>query len=107
MKNPILPALIGLVNTGLSIIRDKKPIDRTNASEKFIDQIPEKGVSLSGTRVMGYGIGGAIIALALTQIETQGANTYNLIMLGTGALVTVSTQFIVYLKEKPQNQNPQ
>jgi hypothetical protein len=56
---------------------------------------------------MGYGIGGAIIALALTQIETQGANTYNLIMLGTGALVTVSTQFIVYLKEKPQNQNSQ
>lgn len=102
MKNPILGNLLnGVINTGLSIVRDKKILERTNEGKKLINIMPEKGVELSSTRVFGYGSGVSIIALAIALIEKDGAQSSDLIILGIGAAVTIATQLITYLKEKP------
>lgn len=99
MKNPILASIIGLANTGLSIIKDKR--QEIHPSEKTLGESVEKGLSLSSTKIMGYGAGGAIITLALAQIEQAGANKENLTILAIGAGVTIATQIIAYFKERP------
>lgn len=102
MKNPILGNILnGVLNTALSVVRDKKVIDRTNDSKALVNIAPEKGINLSSTRVFGYGTGGVLIGLAISLIEKDGAQQADLIILGVGAALTIATQVLTYLKEKP------
>lgn len=99
MKNPIFANLVGLANTGLSILREKRAL--THPTEKGLDVAPEKGVNLSSTKIFGYGTGAGVIGFAVTQMQAQGITKQNLIVLGVGAALTISTQVIEYFKNLP------
>jgi len=87
MKNlgNIIP---GLVNTGLSLLRDKKG----TADTTFVGNSSDKGISLSAKRVFGYGGGATLITYGVS----AGDNTIIMI----GAALTLGMGVLSYLTEK-------
>lgn len=82
----------GVVNTVGNLIKDKK---RAKAETSRILPAFVKdghniadGLELSSKVVFGYGLGGVVIAYALSQDLSL---THNLIILGVGALIAIAT----------------
>lgn len=111
-KNP-LAALIaiapGIINTAISLIKDKKKISNENvligestqpAGTQFIQEDIGKGIQLSSKRLMNIGGTGLIITLAIADITTHGITKQNLCLVGLGILYSVAMSVITYLSER-------
>ena len=94
--NPLLAGLIniipGVVNSVGHLIKDKKEatVETTKILPAFVKDVHNiaDGIELSSKTVIGYGLGGVVITYALSQDLSQ---KHNLIILGVGALMVIST----------------
>ena len=103
----LLAAVPGLLNTGLSLIRDKKQKKENKITgeaiadpTELINKDVEVGVSLSSKRILNIAGTGIIITIAVNDLTANGITRYNLILFGIGVLYSVSMAFVTYLTEK-------
>lgn len=89
-------ALIGLVNTGLSLIKDKTH----DADTSFIQEKIKNGVSISSKRMLNLGGTFAIITYCLSDMSINGITMLNLILLGIGVAYSLGMSFITKMTEK-------
>jgi len=94
-KNIAMP-IEGLVNTTLSLVRDKT----RDADTSFIREKITKGVSISSKRVLNLTGTAAIITVALFLIKKDGITENNLILIGIGAIYSIAMSFITAYIEK-------
>ena len=86
----------GVVNTGLSLIRDKI----RDSDTSFIREKVKKGVSISSKRVLNLTGTAAIITTALSLMTSDGLNKFNLLLLGLGIVYSAAMAFITAYSEK-------
>lgn len=86
----------GLVNTALSLIRDKT----MDSDTSFIRENIRKGVSISSKRVLNFTGTGAILTIALFLIQKNGLDKWTLALVGIGVAYSLGMSFITSWKEK-------
>ena len=86
----------GLINTALSLVRDKTK----DADVSFIREKVKNGVSVSSKRVLNLTGTAAIITTALGMMAANGINSMNLGMLGLGVVYAIGMSFITAYSEK-------
>lgn len=106
----LLAAVPGLLNTGLSLIKDKKAakfVKNVVGIEEifenktdFVDDSISKGVSLSSKRVLNIAGTGFIISIAIGDITKNGITQFNLALLGLGVVYSIAMTLITYLSER-------
>ena len=94
-KNAANPAE-GLVNTALSLIRDKT----RDSDTSFIRENIRKGVSISSKRVLNLTGTGAILSVALFLIQKNGLDGWTLALVGIGVAYSLGMSFITSWKER-------
>ncbi|KKQ95368.1 MAG: hypothetical protein UT21_C0006G0040 [Candidatus Woesebacteria bacterium GW2011_GWA1_39_11b] len=115
-KNPIVGVLLGMVpgilNSAVSLIKDKKAKKDTIAAEgavasndtapltEFVNTAIDKGVSLSSKRVMNFVGTGIIITVAMTDIGVHGITKLNLLLTALGAVYATGMSLLTYFSEK-------
>ena len=78
----MITALANLLNSGLSLIKDKG--DKFKVTEKV------KGVSISSKRVLNFAGTSIILGAALADISASGITTQNLILVSIGVAYSVA-----------------
>ena len=97
MKNlgNILP---GILNTGLSIIRDKN--QGTSNGTELVHKEGANGVSISGKRVLNALGTVTLMSLAYSDIQTNGINKMNLALAAIGVVFCVGMELVKHVSEK-------
>ena len=101
----------GLLNTGLSLIKDKRvprngveydlmKDDEGNYKTSFIHKAIDKGISLSGTKIGGYGISAMFGSMAVQDITANGITKQNVALAGITAFVFVMSGIVSAYKDK-------
>lgn len=94
MKKLNLLAIIpGILNTGLSLIRDKSKA-KTEDGKELVNTAGANGVSISSKRVLNIAGTSSIIGIALIDIQTNGITKLNLALLAIGAAFSLAMSFI-------------
>src|SRR3990167_7862512 len=106
----ILKVVPMLLNTGLSLIRDKKKKEVVKVAgtndvlltdgTELIHETVESGVSLSAKRILNFAGTAIIITVALANIEANGLTKHNLVLLGIGAAYSLGMTLLTYLTER-------
>jgi hypothetical protein len=96
-KSPLFALLPAVINTGLSLIKDKKAAKKET---DFVHEEIEKGVQISSKRVLSLVGTGAIVSFALADMSTNGINQYNLIALSLGVAYAAVMTFLTARSEK-------
>ena len=86
----------GIVNTALSLVRDKT----TDAETSFIREKVRNGVSISSKRMLNIGVTTSIITIALFLIQTNGVTKLNMALIGIGVIYSLGMSFITAWKER-------
>ena len=86
----------GIVNSALSLIRDKTP----NADASFIREKIKEGVSISSKRVLNLVGTSVIVSFALMDMQAKGMNKANMVVLAGGIIYSVAMTLITAWKEK-------
>ena len=86
----------GLINSGLSIIRDKT----RDADTSFIRESVKKGISVSSKRVLNLVGTSVVVSFALMDMQAKGINKLNILVLGIGVVFCAGMSFITVWKEK-------
>lgn len=89
-------ALVGVVNSGLSLIKDKTRDPETS----MIHEKVKNGISISSKRVLNIGGTSAIVVIALTLIKANGLTWMNLALLALGAAYSI---FMTWLTQKAES----
>jgi len=82
--------LSGLANTALSLIRDKTK----DADMSFIQDKVKNGISISSKRVLNLTGTGAILAIALGDIVTNGLSWQSIGLVGIGVAYSVGMAWL-------------
>lgn len=102
-KKTIPPALIqlvpGLINSVVSIIRDKRNENLESNTELVNKEIAD-GVSISSKRALNVAGTGVIITFALQQMVTHGISWMNLCVLLLGVFYCFGLTWLTYVAEK-------
>lgn len=94
---PILDSVLGVVNTGLSLIKDKT----ASPDDSFIHEKVKNGVSISSKRALNIGGTGAIVSFALMYLAGDDADfKKGIALLGIGVVYSVAMSFITAWSEK-------
>ena len=86
----------GIANSLLSLVKDKT----RDGDTSFIRENIRKGVSISSKRVLNLIGTSMIVTFALMDMQTNGINKFNLIVLGVGVAYSAIMSFITSWKEK-------
>jgi hypothetical protein len=81
----LIDPLSGLLNTGLSLIRDKKK----GADTSFIQEKVKNGVSVSSKRMLNLVGTGAMITVALGDMASNAITWQNLTLVAIGAAYSI------------------
>jgi len=95
LKSNLSNPIEGLINTALSLIKDKT----RDADTSFIRENVKKGVSVSSKRVLNLVGTGTIVSFAIMDMATSGINKANLGVLCVGVSFSVGMSFITAWRE--------
>jgi len=88
-------ALVGLVNSSLSLVKDKTH----NPDDSYIHEKIKNGISISTKRVLNLGATTAIVGFAITWLLAGKDTTVGLVALGIGAAYSA---FMSWMTQKAE-----
>lgn len=100
-KNVANP-LEGVVNTVASLVRDKTH----DADTSFIREKVRKGISVSKKRVLNFAVTGASLATALSDMDTNGINGWNLGLAVAGMAFCIIMAWLTNKNEAKKKDTP-
>jgi hypothetical protein len=95
MKSPLLSLIPGVLNTVVSVIKDKR--ERKESTPLTIDEKFEQGISLSSARITQICGGGGLIAFGVNYMDKSPQ--YGLIIIGLGVALSIGMEWFKSKKE--------
>lgn len=104
-KNPItlITGIVGVANSVVSIIKDKKKDATSEIQPKvtdFINEAIDKGVSLSSKRILNISGTALIVTFAVSDMTKNGIGTMNAVVLAIGVVYSIAMSYITYLSDR-------
>lgn len=89
-------SITGLLNTGLSLIKDKTH----DPDDSYLHEKIKNGVSISSKRVLNLAGTTSIIGLAVTMIMANGVTWQNLVLVVIGVAYCIGMTYLTQRAEK-------